>query len=1115
MNIGHFGLREMLNVHLNEIALQKPGSMYKKILLLLTFFAAVSFKATAQPPNDNCTFATVINTTPFGVACSASISASTVTATNSLPGTNCVALPDDDLWYQFTANTSSIIFRYSNARNIVTGGQTSPSFALYQGACPSTATTFFCQAVTTSGDGFRIVSGLTPGVTYYLRLWSLSTGIGMAIDFCIQDVPGPPSNDNCGGATPVATLPPGSTCTSPTVASTVGSTMSVPGPSCSSTSHNDDIWYSFVANTTAVSIQFSNARMATTNGNANLGYAVYGEACPGTNTNLFCNGNLGGNSGSVTVPGLAPGQTYYIRFFSLGDNNYMTFNFCLVDVIVASNDECSTAVAIRTYGYDEIAIPANVSTAGGTRSANDPDCAGGENNDDVWYRFDVSTSTILLKLKNVIINETGGGGTAGYALYAGCPTSSATVSCNTIASAGSGEHIINGLTPGTDYYLRIWSTLTGGNTVSLDLTVLRVTPAPNDECVNAIAVTLQSGDSTCGSTIHASTVGATRSTPDPSCTNYNDEDIWYTFVAGANAVRINFSNAHAAGSATGNANVGFALHEISCPGTAPAIACVANMGSGNGTQLIAGLVPGRTYYLRFFSYDVNNYAEFDFCINNSILPDNDECANATSIPIGTGFCTSPVIGTLRNATASAGFSEPACALSSTVYDVWFSARIPSSGNLIIQTSPINNLATEDLVMEAWIGDCNSLTRIACDDDGNPEPSPASLHPRISLTGRNSGEQIYLRVMKKYPLSYNEFAICAWDSTVLIPVAAGGNCVPGEPDTINSTSGNNYMWVPVYDGSKHIIAEINARGSNLDIVNTSLFVNTSGSVRSHNSHFYLDRNLSIEPQTPGGARIRLYMRNNELLSLMAADGSIAGLEDLKVNKTAAACGPAFAGQSTVVLQDTSGGYGTDHFIEFSINSFSTFFVDGGISALPLEFVSFNAEKQNGKIVLNWTVVQDATIAIFEIQRSHDGISFVPAGEKNPRDHLSGINGNWQYVFTDATPAPGTVFYRIKMKDVNGKQVYSKVAAVTADATNARTPRVYPNPVSRYLVIQMPASMPVASISLFNGAGTAVKQLRRQSIPNGVYTMDLQNQPAGVYLLQVSDGQQNYRFKVIKL
>jgi hypothetical protein len=1088
--------------------------MYKKNLPLLIFFAAVFLETTAQAPNDECAGAIEIIPVPFGVACSTSVSANTALATTSVPGTSCIASPDDDLWYRFTANTSSIIFRYANARNLVTGNQTSPSFALYQGNCPVTTSTFLCQAVTVSGDGFRIINGLTPGNVYFLRLWSLSAGIAMTVDFCIQDVPGPPANDNCAGATPVATLPPGSTCTSPTVASTVGSTMSTPAPSCSSTSHNDDIWYSFVANTSAVSIQFSNARQATSNGNANLGYAVYDESCPGTNTNLFCNGNLGGSNGSVTVPGLVPGHTYYIRFFSLGDNNYMTFNFCLVDVIVAGNDECSTAAAIRTYAFNGIAIPRNVTTAGGTRSPNDPDCAGGENNDDVWYQFTATTATILLKLKNVVINETGNGGTAGYALYGGaCPASSTTFSCNTIGSAGSGEHIINGLTPGTEYYLRLWSTLAGGNTVSLDVTILNVAPAPNDECSNAIPVALQSGDSTCTSTVHASTVGATRSAPDPSCSNFNDEDIWYTFVAGSNAVRINFSNASSAGT-SGTANIGLALHEISCPGTAPAIACAANIGSGSGTYLIGGLVTGRTYYLRFYSYDVNNYVEFDFCINNTTLPGNDECTNAISILAGSGFCTSPVIGRFANATTSMGFGAPSCMPSATSQDVWFRTTIPVTGNLVIQTSPVNNSAFEDLVMEAYSGSCGSLTLIACNDDGNPDPQPSDQHARISLTGRTSGEQIYLRVMKKYPLSYNEFAICAWDSTVLVPIAAGGNCVPGDPGTINSTSGNNYMWVPIFDGSKHIIAEVNARGNNLDIVNTSLFVNTSGTVRSHNSHFYLDRNLSIEPQTPAPARIRLYLRNNELQSLMAADGSIAGLEDLKINKTAAACSTIFTGQPTVVLQDTSGNYGTDHFIEFSINSFSTFFVDGGISALPLDFVSFDAEKQNDKIILNWSVVQDATIAIFEIQRSHDGISFVPAGEKNPRDYISGINGNWQYVFTDANAATATVFYRIKLKDVNGTAVYSKVVAITPGATNVAALKVYPNPVSRYLVVKMPVTMPVASISLFNSSGIRVKQLQRLSISNGVYTMDLQNQPAGIYLLQVSDRQQNFRFKVIK-
>lgn len=1087
--------------------------MFNKILLILLFGCSAFYQSTAQ--NDDCTGAIIINTVPFGVTCTALVSTSTLNATNSLPAPSC-ATPDDDIWYQFTANSSSIIFKYSNARNIVTGTQTSPSFALYQNSCPSNANTFFCQVVNVSGSGFRIINGLTPGTTYYLRLWSLNAGVAMGIDFCIQDVPAPPSNDDCANAQAITTLAPGSSCTSPIPATTVGATQSVPAPSCSSSnSHNDDIWYSFVANTSAVSIQFSNARLATTNGNANLGYAVYSTSCPTTTATLHCNGNLGTNSGSVTVNALVPGLTYYIRFFSLSDNNYMTFNFCVIDVIVAPNDECANALNLRTFNLGEPALPRSVSTHGGTRSANDPDCSGGENNDDVWYTFTATSPSIIVKMKNVVTNETGTGGTAGYALYAGaCPTSAVTFSCNTIASAGSGEHIINGLTPGTEYYLRVWSTLSGGNTVTFDLTVLNVAAVSNDECENAIPITTQTSDSSCNSTIHASTAGATQSTPDPSCANgYHDEDIWYSFVASSNAVRINFSNANRI-SQTGIGTLGFALQNGVCAALPITVACSANFGSGSGTALVGGLAPGETYLLRFFSYDVNNYIEFDFCVVNADLPPNDECINANALLTGTGFCTSPVIGTLTNATPSAGFGAPACAPADTNADVWFRTTVPPTGNIIIQTSPVNNSAIEDLILEAYAGSCGSLALITCDDDGNPEPAPAENHARISLTGRTPGEQVYIRVLKKYALAYGEFAICAWDSTVLVPIAEGGNCVPSGGVTIDAAHANNWMWVPVMDGSKNIIAEINAQGANLGVIAAHLFTNTTGTARNLNGHAYLDRNLSIEPQTTGAARIRIYIKNTEFQSLQQADGTINGLEDLKINKTLMGCSPTYIGPGLVIQQDTSGNYGADHFIEFPVATFSSFFIDGGIAALPLEFLSFKAEKENSRIKLEWTVVQDDEIEKFEIQRSNDGTTFTGVGELDQPDHISSINNSWKYNFIDQSPATGVVFYRIKMSDVNGKQVFSKTVALNAGATFTGSPQIYPNPVSKYCIVRLPVSVTSASFTLFSSAGAMVKRSPYQPVPNGVYTLDMQGQAAGIYFLQVTDGKNIYQFKVIK-
>jgi hypothetical protein len=43
---------------------------------------------------------------------------------------------------------------------------------------------------------------------------------------------------------------------------------------------------------------------------------------------------------------------------------------------------------------------------------------------------------------------------------------------------------------------------------------------------------------------------------------------------------------------------------------------------------------------------------------------------------------------------------------------------------------------------------------------------------------------------------------------------------------------------------------------------------------------------------------------------------------------------------------------------------------------------------------------------------------------------------------------------------------------------------------------------------------VKKLPQQLVANGVYTLDMQSQLAGVYVLQVRDGREQFQIKVIK-
>jgi hypothetical protein len=446
-----------------------------------------------------------------------------------------------------------------------------------------------------------------------------------------------------------------------------------------------------------------------------------------------------------------------------------------------------------------------------------------------------------------------------------------------------------------------------------------------------------------------------------------------------------------------SASLGYALYG-SCPTNSSSISCSNSFGFKIGSVTLTGLTPGNTYYLRLFAAGTNNYASFNFCIQTPLQ--NDECLNAINIPVTNGFCINPVIASLNGATTSAGFSPPSCINTSNSKDVWFKVTLPSTGNLIIQTSAVKSTA-RDLVMTAYSGNCGSLTEVACDDNGNPETGPSDNHSRITLTGRTAGEVIYLRVTPFTSASEEQFAICAWDETisVLPPISISGNCSDGIPGIIDSTRGNLYMWVPLFDNSGNIIAEIYSDGNELGSVSTSLYVH-NGSPRQVGSRHYLDRNLSIQtsvaPTTP--VKIRMYIKQSELSALQSVEPSISGVNDLKITKTSTNCQPAYSGTPIVINQQSNSGYGTDHYLQFLSSGFSSFYIDGLNGVLALKFLSFKVKQNQSHLFLDWVVAKDSSILLFEIQKSEDGIQFKTIATKSKFDIYKDDNNSWGYSYS---------------------------------------------------------------------------------------------------------------------
>ena len=764
-----------------------------------------------------------------------------------------------------------------------------------------------------------------------------------------------------------------------------------------------------------------------------------------------------------------------------------------------ANDDCTgaTIFSLTPFGSScSSTIIAN--TEGATKSSPNPSCTSTLNDDDIWYSFQATTSSIVLRVFNATYNSTGQTAQVGFSLYqSACPSATSNIVCSNLITAGAGYLIINDLIPGMTYYIRFWS---ASSTLyaTFEFCGQEAAQPANDECINAAQIISQPRGTICNAIYQSTTVGATRSSFDPVCTNFNDDDIWYSFTANTNGVLLNFSNAKQATSVSGNANLGYAIYEAACPSGATAVSCNPNIGAGSGSELIGGLTPGNTYYMRLFSYGNNNYMTFDFCVVDEIIVENDDCINAIDIPVTNGFCTSAVAGDLSNATTSAGFGSPACTALSSSEDVWFKATVPSSGSLIIQTSA-DDPRINDLVMEAYSGNCAALTLITCDDNSNPDAAPSDHHPRITLNARVPGEIIYLRLLGKGAINDGQFVVCAWDPLLLPTVSAGGNCVSGQIVTINSLNKNLYRWVPLFDNAGNIIAEIYSNGNDLGNITPGVFVNTSGTVRNNNGKFYLDRNVTLSPENNASANVRLYIKNSELNELQSADPSVISVNSLNVTKTDASCQPAFSGIPSVIVPDTYMDYGADHYLEFSTTSFSSFYMHSANVVLPLKFIFFNAVEEDDGVHLTWQVTKDQLLTDFEIEYSNDGIIFSRIKIVSAADFVSQDNDSWTFGYIDIQRGTN-IFYRIKMSDKNSTSVYSKIISISP-RKKVKILLVYPNPSQGKIFIRLNNNGAYIYAKVLDVTGKLVKNFGRMQWQN-VIELNIEKVRSGIYILQIT-------------
>lgn len=168
-------------------------------------------------------------------------------------------------------------------------------------------------------------------------------------------------------------------------------------------------------------------------------------------------------------------------------------------------------------------------------------------------------------------------------------------------------------------------------------------------------------------------------------------------------------------------------------------------------------------------------------------------------------------------------------------------------------------------------------------------------------------------------------------------------------------------------------------------------------------------------------------------------------------------------------------------------------------LPVNWLSFNAAKQNNNAILNWEVANESANKYYELQRSTNGTSFTAIGTVNN-------TGLGVYSFTDAsinTLAASIIYYRIKQVDVNGRISYSDIRQLRLNSTDAEI-TIFPNPVKEGFYVTVPglkAGKIRLNLTANDGKTIAVRELNTLQATNYYFDVKRHTLAAGQYNLQI--------------
>jgi hypothetical protein len=200
---------------------------------------------------------------------------------------------------------------------------------------------------------------------------------------------------------------------------------------------------------------------------------------------------------------------------------------------------------------------------------------------------------------------------------------------------------------------------------------------------------------------------------------------------------------------------------------------------------------------------------------------------------------------------------------------------------------------------------------------------------------------------------------------------------------------------------------------------------------------------------------------------------------------------------------------------NITSFSPFGVFSAPPAtLPVELISFEADRSGNAIVCNWKTATENDNNYFGVERSLNGKEFTQIGK------VKGSGSNAQicaYQFHDENAPAELAYYRIRQVDFSGDVAYSKVIKVLGiQNPPAFAVEVFPNPGrgNHFLKASLETEGPVEiMVSDIQGKVVLCKQVQGRELAAGL-NLSFPFQQKGIYLLTIRSNKESAVLRLVQ-